>query len=76
MCPHLDIVLDGSRSDGADTELRAAVALAAALSTAAGNAGHSHRAYLTGQGCRPVASGGEQPSVWQGLAFDSRREPP
>lgn len=78
VCPHLDIVIDGSRSMAlADTEkLRASVALAAALSTAAANAGHSHRAYLTGQGCRPVLNGGEQPMLWQGLNFDSAEGPP
>jgi uncharacterized protein (DUF58 family) len=78
VCPHLDVVIDGSRSMALpDSEkLRASLALAAALSTAADNAGHSHRAYLTGQGCRPVVNGGEQPMLWQGLAFDSRESPP
>ena len=78
VCPHLDIVLDGSRSMALpDSEkLHASLALAAALSTAAGNTGHSHRVYLTGQGCRPVANGGEQPLLWQGLTFDSRESPP
>ena len=77
VCPHLDIVLDGSRSMALpDSEkLHASLALAAALSTAAGNTGHSHRVYLTGQGCRPVANGGEQPLLWQGLTFDLPRKP-
>jgi uncharacterized protein (DUF58 family) len=78
VCPHLDIVLDGSCSMAvAGTEkCRAGVALAAALATAADNAGHTHQAYLTGRGCQPVAGGGELPTIWQGLAFDSKESPP
>ncbi len=78
VCPHLDIVLDGSRSMAlpGTQKLRAAAALAAALTAAAANAGHTHRAYLTGQGCRPIAGGGEQPAVWQGMTFDSAESPP
>jgi len=77
VCPHLDVVLDGSRSMAlADApKLRAAVGLAAALCTAAANAGHTHRVYLTGRGCRPVLNGGEPPVLWRGLAFDSAESP-
>jgi len=78
VCPHLDLVIDGSRSMAlARTEkCRASVALAAALSTAAANAGHTHRVYLTGRGCQPIAGGNESPTLWRGLAFDSRESPP
>jgi uncharacterized protein (DUF58 family) len=76
--PHIDIVIDGSRSMalGGTQKLRAAAAVAAVLAAAANNAGHTHRAFLTGQGCRPVVHGSEQPRLWQGMAFDSRESPP
>jgi len=77
VCPHVDIVLDGSRSMvlGDTQKLRAGVALTAALTTAAENAGHTHLAYLTGQGCRPIVNSGEHPMIWQGLAFNSTESP-
>jgi uncharacterized protein (DUF58 family) len=77
VCPHLDIVIDGSRSMALEgTEKgRAGVTLAAAIATAAENAGHSHRAFLTGHGCHPIVNGAETPAVWQGLAFDSVESP-
>ncbi len=77
VCPHMDLVLDGSRSMAlAGTEkLRAAVGLAAALATAADNAAYTRRVYLTGAGCRPVPGGGEQPTVWQVPPLDSAENP-
>jgi uncharacterized protein (DUF58 family) len=77
VCPHLDILLDGSRSmalEGTE-KLRAAVGLAAALATAADNAGHTRRVYLTGAGCRAVANAPQQPVLWQGLKFDGVENP-
>jgi len=78
VCPHLDVVIDGSRSMAlrGSEKGRATVALAAALCTAAENAGHAHRAYLAGQGCRPVGGGAQSPTLWRGLTFDSRESPP
>jgi len=77
VAPHLDVLLDGSRSmalEGTE-KLRAGVALAAALATAADNAGYTRRVYRTGQGCRPVVHGAEEPTLWQDLAFDSAESP-
>ena len=78
VCPHLDVVIDGSRSMALQgtAKRRATAALAAALCTAADNAGHTHRVYLTGQGCRPITGGAEMPARWHGLAFDARESPP
>lgn len=77
VCPHLDVVIDGSRSMALhdSQKRRAAVVLAAALCTAAANAGHTHRVYLTGRGCQPIVGGAELPMLWQGLAFDSQESP-
>lgn len=78
VCPHLDLIIDGSRSMALENsqKCRATVALAAALTTAADNAGHSHRAFLTGRGCQPIANGGALPTLWQAVAFDSEESPP
>ena len=77
VAPHLDVVLDGSRSMALEgtQKLRASVGLTAALATAAENVGCTRRVYLTGQGCRPVIHGAEQSAAWQGLAFDSAESP-
>src|SRR5690349_16160632 len=55
--PHLDIVLDGSRSMAVEGTAKAgaAVALAAVLSVAAESAGYSHSVWLAREGCAPVA---------------------
>jgi len=78
VCPHLDIMIDGSRSMElpGSQKSRAALALAAAFCTAAGNAGYTHRAFLTGRGCRPIVGGNEPPTFWQGITFDANESPP
>jgi len=77
VCPHLDLLLDGSGSMALeDTQkLRACIVLAAALATAADNSGYSRRIYLSGRGCQSVVRGSEPPEVWQGLVFDSAENP-
>ena len=62
VCPHVDLVVDGSRSMAlpGTQKRRATVALAAAVLTAADNSGYSRRAFLTGRGCQPIADGWEQ----------------
>jgi uncharacterized protein (DUF58 family) len=75
--PHVDLLLDGSRSmalEGSE-KLRAAVGLAAAVATAADNTGYTRRVYLSGRGCRPLPGGGEQPAAWQALEFDAAENP-
>jgi uncharacterized protein (DUF58 family) len=75
--PHLDVVLDASRSmDLEDTPKgRAAAALTAFFATAAGNAGFSHGAWLLAEQYRPVASSQAPPSQWGPLALDHRAAP-
>src|SRR5262249_39845293 len=57
--PHLDIVLDASRSMALETtaKAQAAIGLASILAVAAENAGFSHHAWLAGEQCAPVANG-------------------
>jgi uncharacterized protein (DUF58 family) len=78
VCPHLDILLDGSRSMSlpGTAKAQAAAGLAAALAAAADNAGYSRRVYVTGQGCRPVSQAAEPPMFWQGVELDSAAGPP
>src|SRR5262249_29301303 len=54
--PHLDIVVDGSRSMAVEgsAKAEAAVALAAILAVAAENAGYSHSVWLAREWCAPV----------------------
>ncbi len=77
VCPHLDVVLDGSRSMAlaGSPKARAALAVTAALCTAAGNAGYTHRAYRTGGGCHPIVGGTEMPMLWQGVAMEADDSP-
>ncbi len=71
--PHLDLLLDGSRSMNLENsaKLQASLGLAALLSTAAENAGFSRRVYQTDTGCREIAGGHLSCEGWQGLSFDS-----
>jgi uncharacterized protein (DUF58 family) len=77
VCPHFDLVIDGSRSmmlEGTQ-KLRATLGLAAALACAAENSGYSRRVYLAQDGCHPVQGSSDRPGAWQGLEFVSRLSP-
>jgi len=74
--PHLDLVVDGSRSmalPGTDKG-RATAALAAALLTAADNSNYTRRAYITGRGCRPIMAE-QSPEAWHDWSLDSAESP-
>jgi uncharacterized protein (DUF58 family) len=75
--PHLDIVLDGSRSMALEgtSKLAGALALAGLFATAARNAGYAHSAWLMGGIVGPVGNGTGPPMDWQGLAFEHRGPP-
>jgi uncharacterized protein (DUF58 family) len=75
--PHLDIVLDGSRSMALESsaKARAAIGLAAVFAIAAENAGYSHNAWLAHDFVEPIANGSNRPSLWQSLGFDFRGNP-
>jgi len=70
--PHLDVVLDGSRSMALEStaKARAAVGLAAAFAVAAENAGYSHNAWLARALVEPVANGSNRPALWRSPALD------
>jgi uncharacterized protein (DUF58 family) len=75
--PHLDIVLDGSRSMALEKseKLQAATGLAAVLAVASENSGYSHNTWLLSDQCAPVVNGNDRPSVWSGVEFDFRGDP-
>jgi uncharacterized protein (DUF58 family) len=84
--PHLDVVLDGSRSMALEGSVKgeAALGLAAFFAAAAENSGIAHRVWLAEDGCEPVANStglpagwGEVRCAWRGSPAESfARRPP
>lgn len=75
--PHVDVLLDASRSmalEGTAKE-RATLALAALLFTAAANAGFGHAAWLLDSDFRPVPNGSAPPSLWGDFELNHRGSP-
>lgn len=75
--PHLDLLLDGSRSMNlAETaKATAAAQLAAVLATAAANAQCSQAVWLSGEGYQRLANDTLTPGAWDKLEFASARTP-
>jgi len=75
--PHLDLILDGSRSMNlADTaKANAAAQLAALLATSAANAQCTQAVWLSGEGFQRLPNDTLTPSAWDKLEFDSQRTP-
>ena len=76
--PHLDIVLDGSRSMNLEDTPKAGAALQVAglLAIAAINARCTKAAWLGGEGFRRAQNDSLPPSAWDGVEFDSPRALP
>jgi len=75
--PHLDLILDGSRSMNlADTAKPGAAArLAGLLATAAANAQCTQAVWLSGEGFQRLPNDNLIPSAWDKLELDSKRTP-
>ena len=75
--PHLDLVLDGSRSMNLEDSAKAQVAaqLAALLATAAANAQCTQAVWLSGEGFQRLANDALAPSAWDRLELSSNRTP-
>ncbi|MFM2294419.1 MAG: hypothetical protein RLZZ350_832 [Verrucomicrobiota bacterium] len=73
--PHLDLILDGSRSMNLEntTKQNAVAQLAALLATAAANAQCSQAVWLSGEGFQRLANDNLTPSAWDKLEFNSPR---
>jgi uncharacterized protein (DUF58 family) len=75
--PHLDLVLDGSRSMNLEHTPKAAAALrvSALLATAAANAQCTHAVWVSGEGFQRVQNDTLTPGAWDALDLDSKRTP-
>jgi uncharacterized protein (DUF58 family) len=75
--PHLDLIVDGSRSMDLENTAKAVATakLAALLATAAANAQCSRAIWLSGEGFHRVANDALTPAAWGGIEWDSRRTP-
>src|ERR1022692_2809336 len=75
--PHLDLILDGSRSMNLENTAKAnAVAqLAALLASSAGNAQCKQAVWLSGEGFQRLPNDTLTPPAWEKLELDSRRTP-
>lgn len=74
--PHLDLVVDVSRSMALPVSAKqgTTVALAAFFAGAALHGGFSCNTWLAGATCRPLAGGGS-PNTWTPFTFDQDRSP-
>jgi len=75
--PHMDVVIDASRSMDLplSAKCHAAGALAALLATAGANAGFAHNVHLAADGYRPLHGGRESPEGWGEITFDYAGNP-
>jgi uncharacterized protein (DUF58 family) len=75
--PHLDLVLDGSRSMNLENtaKAKAAAQLAGILATAAGNAQCTRAVWLSGEGFLRLPNDTLPPSAWDKLELNSLRTP-
>lgn len=75
--PHVDLIVDGSRSTGLEGTRKgeASLAIAALLATAARNAGHPYTFSMARERLMPVARGSTRATDWDGIAFDFAGSP-
>jgi len=75
--PHLDLVLDGSRSMNLENSAKgqAVAQLAALLATSAANAQCTQAVWLSGEGFQRIANDALVPSAWDRLELASQRTP-
>lgn len=73
--PHLDLIIDTSRSMQLENspKAEATLTLAGLLATAATHAGCSHAVWLAAEGFRRAENDTLRPSAWRGIEFDGRR---
>ena len=75
--PHVDLIIDGSRSMALRGSLKveALLGLAGLLAEAAVNAGFTHRGWLAGEVCQEIPNSGNRPSMWDGFGFGYKGNP-
>lgn len=77
VAPHIDIVVDGSRSMALEDSQKAqATAALAAFFTAAGaNSGYTHRTWLLANRFRALGPLSSPPQSWEGMTYEFRGPP-
>jgi uncharacterized protein (DUF58 family) len=77
VAPHLDLILDGSRSMNLEetAKARAAAQLTALLATSAANAQCTRAVWLSGEGFHRLPNDSLPPSAWDKLEWESKRTP-
>jgi uncharacterized protein (DUF58 family) len=75
--PHLDVILDGSRSMALEGSIKAeaALGLAAFFAAAAENSGFAHHIWLAADGCDAVPNSTAGPGAWGAVACTYRGSP-
>jgi uncharacterized protein (DUF58 family) len=73
--PHLELIIDGSKSMNLETTAKGAAtaALAGLLAAAAANAQFTHAVWLSGEGFFRIDNDAHSPSTWDGFELDSTR---
>ena len=73
--PHLDLILDGSRSMDLEgtAKITGLLRLAGVFAMAALNARCTHTLWLARDGFRKLPNGSDRPATWDGLTFDGKR---
>lgn len=77
VAPHLDVLIDGSRSMALEgsAKAQATLALAGFFTAAAANAGFSHAGWLLAADARPLGDRARRPEAWEAVGFDHRDSP-
>ncbi len=77
VAPHLDLLIDGSRSMALDgsAKAHATLALAGFFATAAANAGASHAGWLLAADAVPLGDQQRRPAEWEAVRFEYRTAP-
>lgn len=75
--PHLDVLIDGSKSMAlaGSEKLRATLALAGFFASTAANASFSHTGWLLGADAVPLGDHRRRPAEWDAIRFESRDSP-
>lgn len=77
VAPHLDVLIDGSRSMAlaGSAKERGTRALAGFFTAVASNAGFTHAGWLLAADAQPLGDRTRRPEAWEAMTFDCR-EPP
>jgi uncharacterized protein (DUF58 family) len=77
VAPHLDVLIDGSKSMAlaGSAKEHATLALAGFFAAAAANAGSSHSGWLLGADAMPLGDQQRRPAQWEAIRFEYRQSP-